>query len=52
MFTLGEMTAGGREQAIVSLDKLRAEGATNLWGGLLTGMDSLRVGGGVVVGNG
>jgi hypothetical protein len=36
------MTGGGKAQAIHSLESLKPSGGTNLWGGLLVGMDALR----------
>lgn len=36
------MTEGGKAQAIHSLESLHASGGTNLWGGLVVGMDALR----------
>ena len=36
------MTEGGKAQAIHAIESLSANGGTNLWGGLLTGMNSLR----------
>lgn len=42
MFGLGEMTEGGRLQAISAMDTLQADGGTNIWSGLLTGMNALQ----------
>eukprot|EP00604_Paraphysomonas_vestita_P000936 CAMPEP_0174819540 /NCGR_PEP_ID=MMETSP1107-20130205/2831_1 /TAXON_ID=36770 /ORGANISM="Paraphysomonas vestita, Strain GFlagA" /LENGTH=1055 /DNA_ID=CAMNT_0016033225 /DNA_START=867 /DNA_END=4034 /DNA_ORIENTATION=+ len=42
VYALGEMTEGGKAQATHAIESLVASGGTNLWGGLLTGMDSLR----------
>ncbi len=42
IFALGEMNGGGREQAMVALEQLQAGGGTNLWAGLVSGMDALR----------
>jgi hypothetical protein len=36
------MTEGGKAQAIHALEGLKAGGGTNLWGGLLVGMEALR----------
>lgn len=43
VFTLTEMTQGAREQAVMALEQLQPRASTNIWGGLLTGLDSLRV---------
>jgi len=43
-FALGEMTEGIKKQALVALEKLKPRGGTNIWGGLLAGLDSLRTG--------
>lgn len=37
------MTEGGREQAIAALENLRPRGQTNLWAGILAGMEALRI---------
>jgi hypothetical protein len=42
VFALGEMTEGGKAQAIHALEALKAGGGTNLWGGLLVGLEALR----------
>merc|ERR1719310_637646 len=34
-YTLGEMTEGGRRQAVAALDALRPRGQTNIWEGML-----------------
>ena len=40
------MDAAGQARAIGALDALRPRGQTNLWGGLLASLESLRNGGG------
>ncbi len=42
VFSLGEMNEGGRAQVDSVLGSLKAGGGTNLWSGLLQGMDVLR----------
>eukprot|EP00746_Dinoflagellata_sp_MGD_P138916 gnl/MRDRNA2_/MRDRNA2_72470_c0_seq1.p1 gnl/MRDRNA2_/MRDRNA2_72470_c0~~gnl/MRDRNA2_/MRDRNA2_72470_c0_seq1.p1 ORF type:complete len:1023 (-),score=174.32 gnl/MRDRNA2_/MRDRNA2_72470_c0_seq1:198-3188(-) len=43
VFSLSPMSVEGRESAIVALDALRPRGQTNLWGGILAGLEELRI---------
>jgi len=42
VFSLSEMNEGGRKQALVALEKLHQEGNTDIWAGLLAGLEALR----------
>jgi adenylate kinase len=42
-FSLSEMNEGGRQQALVALEKLQQDGNTDIWAGLLAGLEALRV---------
>lgn len=42
VFSLSPMSVEGRESAISALDALRPRGQTNLWGGILAGLEELR----------
>jgi adenylate kinase family enzyme/Mg-chelatase subunit ChlD len=42
-YSLGEMTEGGRNQAVVALDQLRPRGQTDIWKALHESMEALRV---------
>jgi Mg-chelatase subunit ChlD len=44
VFALVEMTEAGRAEASAVLDKLWPAGKTNLWDGMLAGLESLRAG--------
>jgi len=42
VYALSEMSAAGKENAMAALETLKPRGMTNLWGGILEGLEALR----------